>query len=309
MSLSLSRLGGRCLPFRPGLAVTHLLIGRAPDVRHPPPYGSVLVTVGTAAPAASRACVVNAPRLHSHEAGACSTASPTTPTAGLPVPANPPRVNVRHRRSLPARPGRERLAPRSGQPQPVAGRLRPIDQLPFGSASTAAPPPRNGPRSPASAAPCHRSSTCSTTSVVTDTDERLIPSNAHCRRMLNAPSRSTISRRTVRLSVASRAEKNPAPPSTRRSSRASPGSSSRARSRAMLCPGEDLLQPVDRLALPGAHLIRMDLVLGRNRLHGAVAPQRLERHPLLEVRCVLASPFRGHSSAFRRFWHTPYRGG
>ena len=37
------------------------------------------------------------------------------------------------------------------------------------------------------------------------------------------------------LSVASRAEKNPAPPSTRRSSRASPGSSPRARSRAMLC--------------------------------------------------------------------------
>ena len=38
---------------------------------------------------------------------------------------------------------------------------------------------------------------------------------------------------------------------------------------------------------------------------GTVAPQRLERHPLLEGRRVLPSPFRCHSSASRRFWNTP----
>ena len=89
--------------------------------------------------------------------------------------------------------------------------------------------------------------------------------------MLNAPSRSTSSRRAARLSVASRAEKNPAPPSTRRSSRASPGPSPRARSRAMLC--RQRRHPPARRP-PGAstrHLVRMNLVLGRDRLHGTVA--------------------------------------
>ena len=75
------------------------------------------------------------------------------PTTGLPVPDNPPRVSVRHRRSLPATPGRERLAPRSGQPQPLAGQLRLVDQLPFGRPQPQFPPPRSGPRTPASAAP------------------------------------------------------------------------------------------------------------------------------------------------------------
>ena len=38
------------------------------------------------------------------------------PTAGLSIPVNPPRVSVQHRRSLPATPGRERLAPLSAEP-------------------------------------------------------------------------------------------------------------------------------------------------------------------------------------------------
>ena len=43
-----------------------------------------------------------------------------------------------------------------------------------------------------------------------------------------------------------------------------------------LAVGEDLVQPVDRLPLPGAHLVRTDLVPDRDPLHRAVAPQRLE---------------------------------
>ena len=35
----------------------------------------------------------------------------------------------------------------------------------------------------------------------------------------------------------------------------------------------------------------MDLVLGRDRLHRSVPPQRLERHPFLEVRREPAAPF------------------
>ena len=42
---------------------------------------------------------------------------------------------------------------------------------------------------------------------------------------------------------------------------------------------EDILQPVDRLALPRAHLVRMDLVLGRDRLYREVPAQRLEAPP------------------------------
>ena len=61
--------------------------------------------------------------------------------------------------------------------------------------------------------------------------------------------------------------------------------------------GEHLVQPLDRLPLPGAHLVRMDLVLGRDRLHRSVPPQRLERHPFLEVRREPAAPFRRHPSA------------
>ena len=68
---------------------------------------------------------------------------------------------------------------------------------------------------------------------------------------------------------------------------------------------EDILQPVDRLALPRAHLVRMNLVLGRDRLHRAVPAQRLERHAFLEVRGELPPSFRRHPSASSRLWNTP----
>ncbi len=45
-----------------------------------------------------------------------------------------------------------------------------------------------------------------------------------------------------------------------------------------------LAQAIYRLALPGAHLVRMHFVLGRNLLDRPVAPQRFQRHPGLEVR-------------------------
>ena len=44
-----------------------------------------------------------------------------------------------------------------------------------------------------------------------------------------------------------------------------------------------------RLALPGAHLVRMYLVLGRDLLDRLVAPQRFQRHPGLEFRRKPAS--------------------
>jgi len=113
--------------------------------------------------------------------------------------------------------------------------------------------------------------------------------------MLNAPSRSTSSRRAARLSVASRAEKIPLHRQLADLRVQVPdrrlvlGVARRSAAR------EDFLQPVDCLALPGAYLVRMDLVLSCDRLHGTVAPQRLERHPLLEGRRVL--PGAGFSAA------------
>ena len=66
---------------------------------------------------------------------------------------------------FPPRPGANGSRRYPGNPNQVAGRLRLVDQLPFGRRQTATPAPaKNGPRSPASAAPRRRSSTCSTTS-------------------------------------------------------------------------------------------------------------------------------------------------
>ena len=132
-----------------------------------------------------------------------------------------------------------------------------------------------------------------------------MPSSAHWRLMLNAPARSTRFRRAGRLSAATPAEKIPfhrqladlrVQVADRRLVLRWAGRSA---------AGEHLVQPLDRLPLPGAHLVRMDLVLGRDRLHRSVPPQRLERHPFLEVRREPAAPFRRHPSASPRPWNTP----
>ena len=47
--------------------------------------------------------------------------------------------------------------------------------------------------------------------------------------------------------------------------------------------GEDLRQPLDRLALPGAHLVRMDLVLRRDLLKRPITPKRLQRNLRLQL--------------------------
>ena len=133
-----------------------------------------------------------------------------------------------------------------------------------------------------------------------------MPSSAHCRLMLNAPSRSTRFRHAGRLSAATPAEKIPfhrqladlrVQVADRRLVLRRAGRSA---------AGEHLVQPLDRLPLPGAHLVRMDLVLGRDSLHRSVPPQRLERHPFLEVRREPAAPFRRHPSASPRPWNTPW---
>ena len=117
-----------------------LLIGCAPDVQRPPPYGPVLVAVRTVAQAASRACVGNI----------------NDATAALSLPDNPPRVGVRHRRSVPATRGhgkRQRLAPLSAQPQPVARRSTAYLLIkPFDRRQSQLPPRAPGPRSPATGA-------------------------------------------------------------------------------------------------------------------------------------------------------------
>ena len=150
----LSRPGGRCLLFDrvwPSPVFSSAALQTYAVRRH---TAQVLVPVGTVAPAASRACMVNAARLHSHETGVCSTASPTTrrrvcryrttrlaSASGIVAPF-PPRTGANGSRRYPGNPNHW-----------CAGRLRLVDQLPIWSASTAAPVPRNGPRSPASAAP------------------------------------------------------------------------------------------------------------------------------------------------------------
>ena len=105
-----------------------------------------------------------------------------------------------------------------------------------------------------------------------------MPSNAHWRRMLNSPSRSTSSRRAARLSVASRAEKIPLHRQLADLRVQVPDRRLVLGVARCSAASEDILQPVDRLALPRAHLVRMDLVLGRDRLHRAVpraAPRAL----------------------------------
>ena len=130
-------------PFRPGLAVTHLLIGPRPRRA---PSAAIRLSPGTSRNQ-SALSLRRHPRLRGQRCetpfsrSGCVQHSVTNhPTAGLPVPDNPPRVSVRHRRSLPATPGRERLAPLSGQPQPVAGRLRLVDQWPVGRRQPQLPP-------------------------------------------------------------------------------------------------------------------------------------------------------------------------
>ena len=103
-----------------------------------------LVPVGTVAPAASRACVVNTARLHSHEAGTCSTASPTTrrrvcryrPTrlasaSGIVAPF-PPRAA----REAPTARAAIRATPTSGSQVDCVF----VDQLPFDRRQPQLPP-------------------------------------------------------------------------------------------------------------------------------------------------------------------------
>jgi hypothetical protein len=47
---------------------------------------------------------------------------------------------------------------------------------------------------------------------------------------------------------------------------------------------EDIAHALHRPALPGAHLVRLNLMLGRDLLDHLVAPQRLQRYPGLELR-------------------------
>ena len=67
---------------------------------------------------------------------------------------------------------------------------------------------------------------------------------------------------------------------------------------------EQFLHAVNRLPLPPAHLVRMHLMLGRDRLDRAVTTQRFQRHPGFELRCE-STPFRRISSALLKAWNTP----
>ena len=97
-----------------------------------------------------------------------------------------------------------------------------------------------------------------------------MPSNAHCRLMLNASSRSTISRRSARLSVGTRAEKIPLHCQLADLRVQVPDRRLVFRLARRSAAAEDLVQPVDGLPLPGAHLVRMDLVSGGDLLHHPV---------------------------------------
>ena len=136
----LSRRGRRCLPFdrvRPSPVFSSAALRTYPCAAER--FGP-----GTSRPvaqAASHACAVNT----------------NDPTAGLSIPANPPRVSVQHRRSLPATRGhgkRQRLAPLFAQ---TAARGSQVDrrqpQL----------PPRERPPKPGTRGACYRSSTYSIT--------------------------------------------------------------------------------------------------------------------------------------------------
>ena len=48
---------------------------------------------------------------------------------------------------------------------------------------------------------------------------------------------------------------------------------------------KDFRQAIDRLALSGAHLIRMHFMTGRDLLDRLVAPQGFQRHTRLELAC------------------------
>ena len=96
----------------------------------------------------------------------------------------------------------------------------------------------------------------------------------------------------------------PAPPSVRRSSRADPGSAPRAPAALRSGLREHLVEALPSLPLPGAHLVRVHLVAGRDRLHRVALPERVQRHPLLERRRETA-PLLCHASASCRHWSTP----
>ena len=102
--------------------------------------------------------------------------------------------------------------------------------------------------------------------------------------MRNTPFRSTRAKRTARLSVPTRAEKIPFHRQGADLRVQVPDRGLLLRLPRPLAVGENFVQPVDRLPLPRAHLVRMDLVSGRDLLHRAVSPQRLEHNPLLERR-------------------------
>ena len=65
-------------------------------------------------------------------------------------------------------------------------------------------------------------------------------------------------------------------------------------------------QPLHRLALPCAHLVRVHLVTGRNPLNRVLFAQRLKRHLLLEFRRKSA-PFLSHFCVSFFLWSTPWQ--
>ena len=65
-------------------------------------------------------------------------------------------------------------------------------------------------------------------------------------------------------------------------------------------------QPLHRLALPCAHLVRVHLVTGRNPLNRVLFAQRLKRHLLLEFRRKSA-PFLSHFRVSFFLWSTPWQ--
>ena len=65
-------------------------------------------------------------------------------------------------------------------------------------------------------------------------------------------------------------------------------------------------QAFDRLALPGANLVRMDLILRGDLLKRLLTPKRLQRHLCLQVPRKSAS-FAAHRHSSVTRWNTPYR--
>ena len=225
-----------------------------------------LVPVGTVAPAASRACVVNAARLHSHdEAGTCSTASPTTRRRVCRY--RPTRLaSASQHRSLPATPGRERLAPLSGQPQPVVRRSTAfVDQLPFDQRQPQLPPREaRHPAAPATAPPRARrrpppssARTAPAALAAADPDSRSSPSS---RRPSAAPTRRSTAAASPRPCRARRRAPRPrSAPSTR------PPRTSACRSLPCIsCPGREqrVVDPALEQDCP-LYVFRPNLVMSR----------------------------------------------